>query len=86
MDGIGDAYTYLGVAYFYKYQYDTAIYLHNKAYAIYEKTNNINGMAQVLYAMSYDYSLKQDMHKSLECARKARSLYEKSGNYLKLSI
>jgi len=84
MDGIGDAYTYLGVAYFYKYHYDTAITLHNKAYAIYEKTNNINGMAQVLYAMSYDYSLKQDMHKSLECARKARSLYEKSGNYLKL--
>jgi len=84
MDGIGDAYTYLGVAYFYKYQYDTSIYLNNKAYAIYEKTNNINGMAQVLYAMIYDYSLKQDMHKSLECARKARSLYEKAGNYLKL--
>lgn len=84
IDGIGDAYTYLGVAYFYKYQYDTAIYLHNKACAIYEKTNNINGMAQVLYAMSYDYSLKQDMLKSLECARKARLLYEKAGNYLKL--
>lgn len=83
-NGIADAYLYLGVAYFHKYHYDTALYLHNKAYKEYEKINNKNGMAQALFALSYDYSLMQEMKKSLECAQKSRILFEETGNYIKV--
>ena len=49
-----------------------------------EKNNNKNGMAQALFSQSYDYSLKQDMHRSLECAQKSRKLFEETGNYIKV--
>ncbi len=83
-DGIGYAYDGLGEAYFFKYVYDTAIWLHEKSYDIFEKAGNKNGMAQALFSLSYDHSLTQNMHKSLECARRSRKLFEETGNLMKV--
>jgi two-component sensor histidine kinase len=84
VDGIGFGYWYTGVAYFYKYDYDTALVLHNKAYNIYENSGNKRGMALVRYSMLYDYSLKQDMPRSLENAEEARRLFEEIKDYVKV--
>ncbi|MBN2275029.1 MAG: tetratricopeptide repeat protein [Bacteroidales bacterium] len=78
--GIGEAYYLKGIAYFYKYQYDSAINLYKKAYAIFSEENNRYGMARVLYSMSYNYSLTHDMQKSLECMQNARKLFEEDNN------
>ena len=83
-NGMANAYEFLGVAYFYKYQYDTSVYLQNKAYEIFQKTGNKNGMALVQYSLSYNYSLMHDMQKSLECIRKSRELYEQTKNYRRI--
>ena len=74
--GTGEACYVKGVACFYKYQYDSAIQLHNKAYDLFSKNGDKAGMARALYSMSYDFSLIHDMQKSLECMQKARELFE----------
>jgi len=76
LPGIGQSCYFTGVAFFYKYQYDTALYLHKKAYGIFEEISDKKGMAQALYSMSYDYSLMQNMQKSLECTEEAKRLLE----------
>lgn len=79
--GAGRATYFLGVAYFYKYQYDTALYLHQQAYDIFEEIHNKKGMAQALYSMSFDHSLKQNIEESKDCMEKARSLLEEIEDY-----
>lgn len=80
-DGIGFGYWYAGVVQFYKYRYDSAIFLHQKAYKIYEEAGNKERMGSVLYSMMYDYSLKNEMMQVLESGEKARKLFEETGNY-----
>jgi len=79
--GTGRATYFIGLAYFYKYQYDTALFLHQKAYRIFEEMNNKKGMAQALYSMSYDYSLKQNIERSKDCMENARSILEGINDY-----
>lgn len=79
--GTGRATYFIGLAYFYKYEYDTALYLHQRAYHIFERIGNKKGMAQALYSMSYDYSLKQNIEKSKECMQYARSILEEIEDY-----
>lgn len=81
--GKGEALYFIGVAYFYKYHYDTALYLHKKAYEIFKEDNNRKGMAQTQYSMSYDYSLMQNMPKSLECMENAKYLLYEIQEYNK---
>ena len=82
--GIGESYYLTGVAFFYKYQYDTALYLHQKAYAISEKIGDKKGMARARYSMSYDYSLMQNMQKSLESLEDSRRLFEEIREFNKV--
>lgn len=73
---------FTGLAYFYKYEYDTALFLHRKAYTMFEGINQKKGMAQALYSMSYDFSLKQDIEESMECMDHARSILEEIPDYI----
>jgi two-component system, sensor histidine kinase PdtaS len=82
--GIGESWYFTGVAFFYKYRYDTALYLHKKAYSIFEKAGDKKGMAQACYSMSYDYSLMQDMQKSLESSEEAKKLLVECEDYNKV--
>jgi two-component sensor histidine kinase len=80
-EGIGFGYWYAGVVQFYKYRYDSAIYLHQKAYKIYEEAGNKERMGSVLYSMMYDYSLKNEMQQVLEFGEKARIVFEGIPDY-----
>lgn len=80
-DGIGFGYWYAGVVQFYRYRYDSALYLHQKACKIYEEAGNKERMGSVLYSMMYDYSLKNEMIQVLESGEKARKLFEDSEDY-----
>lgn len=82
--GIGEAFRLSGLANFYRYRYDTALYLYNKAYEIFEKIHSKRGMAQTLFSMSYAYSLKSDLPNSLECAENAKTLYEEINDFYKV--
>jgi two-component sensor histidine kinase len=84
INGIGDSYEFMGVAFFYKFNYDTAIYLQNKAYDYYRQSSNKNRMALVLFSLSYDYSVLQDLEKSLDYAEKSKELYSEIKNYPKV--
>ncbi|HLO60024.1 MAG TPA: histidine kinase dimerization/phosphoacceptor domain -containing protein [Bacteroidales bacterium] len=84
INGIGDSYEFMGVAFFYKFNYDTAIYLQNKAYDYYRESGNKNRMALVLFSLSYDYSVLQDLEKSLVFAEKSKELYAEIKNYPKV--
>jgi len=79
--GAGRATYFLGLTYFYKYQYDTALHLHQKAFDIFEEMHHKKGMAQALYSMSFDHSLKQNIEQSRECMEKARGLLEETADY-----
>lgn len=82
--GKGEALYFMGVAYFYKYQYDTAIFFHEKAYDLFKKVNNLRGMAQAQYSLSYDYSLKQNLPKSIECMENAKKIVTDLKDYKKI--
>ncbi|MFO7370920.1 MAG: histidine kinase dimerization/phosphoacceptor domain -containing protein [Bacteroidales bacterium] len=80
-EGIGFGYWYAGVVQFYKYRYDSALYLHQKAYKIYEEAGNKERMGSVLYSMMYDYSLKNEMQQVLKTGEKARKMFEEIADY-----
>ncbi len=81
-DGVGFGYWYAGVVQFFKYRYDSALYLHQKAYEIYRKAGNKKRMGSVLYSMLYDYSLKNEMMQVLEYGEEAKKLFEETGDYV----
>lgn len=75
-EGIGNSYYLLGVAYFRKYQYDSSVNYHQKAYNIFRKSNNKKGMGKTKYSLSYSYSLMQNMQESLKSMQESRRLFE----------
>ncbi len=77
--GTGEAYWIKGLAYFYKYLYDSSLNYYNKAYNTFIKIHDIPGMAKTQFSMSFTYSALQNMPKSLECAQTGKILYDGSG-------
>jgi two-component sensor histidine kinase len=82
--GTGEAYWIKGLAYFYKYLYDSSLNYYNKAYNTFIKIHDIPGMAKTQFSMSFTYSALQNMPKSLECAQTGKILYEEAGDYSKV--
>lgn len=81
-EGIGRSIDYMGMAWFFKYNYDSAISYHKRAFFVFERIDNKKGMALALLHLSYDYSLLHELEKSLECAEKARKLYSGEYNFI----
>jgi len=82
--GTGDSYEFLGMAHFYKFNYDSAKYYHLKALSEFERTGNLNRKGLVLLSLSYDYSVTHELQKALEFAEQSRKLFETTGNYINL--
>ena len=78
--GIGDAYGFMGTAYYYQADYPKALDYYLKALKIDEDLNNKKGIAMRLGNLGNVYSSQGDNTKSLEYYLKALRIEEELGN------
>ncbi len=74
--GIGNSYLYLATAFFYKFQYDSALNNYLKAFDVFKTSNEIKGMAKTQSGLSYVYSARSEMTKSLQCMLVSKKYFE----------
>ena len=80
--GTGYSCMNLATAYFYKYQYDSALKYYTKAFITYQTINDKDGMAKSQHGLSYVYNAKSDVKNSLQCMLNSKKYYEEIVNYM----
>jgi signal transduction histidine kinase/tetratricopeptide (TPR) repeat protein len=74
--GIAQAYNDLGIIYYDKQNFDTAIVLYNKAFEIRKKNNDLSGMAKLYNKIGVVYQKQGNFDKALENQLNALRIFE----------
>jgi signal transduction histidine kinase len=74
--GMAQAYNDLGIIYYDKQNFDTAIVLYNKAFEIRKKNNDLSGMAKLYNKIGVVYQKQGNFDKALENQLNALRLFE----------
>jgi signal transduction histidine kinase/tetratricopeptide (TPR) repeat protein len=74
--GIAQAYNDLGIIFYDKQNFDTAIVLYNKSFAIRQQKNDVSGMAKLYNKIGVVYQKQGNFDKALENQLNALKLFE----------
>jgi two-component system, NarL family, sensor kinase len=74
--GIAQAYNDLGIIFYDKQNFDTAIVLYNKAFVIRQRNNDVSGMAKLYNKIGVVYQKQGNFDKALENQLNALKLFE----------
>jgi two-component system, NarL family, sensor kinase len=74
--GIAQAYNDLGIIFYDKQNFDTAIVLYNKSFAIRQQNNDVSGMAKLYNKIGVVYQKQGNFDKALENQLNALKLFE----------
>ena len=78
--GIGEGNNYIGINYYYKSGYASAMAYYSKAISIYKAIDDEKMIAEVLNNMSKVYTDKSDFAKAMDCSSKALKITEETGD------